>query len=135
MRRRVTVLIAMIQKKLKHNDANNDNKNDDADDDNDEPTGNAAPSRMKQPEGLALLVTRGSSALCVSDKGAHCVRFYDVGSLQPLGAVGRKGSGDGELCNPSGLAVLPAEVEGGAGEDADGTGGAGRTDGRAGCMG
>ena len=86
-----------------------------------------ASGRLGRPDGLALLRSGGRRVLCVSDKDAHCVRCYDAGTLQSLGAVASKGSGDSELCEPGGLALLEAEqandVGGAAGSSSGDAGG------------
>ena len=82
--------------------------------------------RLGRPDGLALLASGGRRVLCVSDKDAHCVRCYDAATLQPLGAVARKGSGDDELCEPGGMALLEADQgDDGGGGSANSSVGAG----------
>lgn len=56
----------------------------------------------RNPEGLAV----AGSSLFVSDKAQHLIAVYSIPGLHRVLTFGRRGSGAGELCDPSGLAVL-----------------------------
>jgi hypothetical protein len=65
------------------------------------------PEPLRRPEGLAL----ADGALYVSDRPRHRILVYEADGLRLRAATsGERGSGDGQLCDPGGLAVLGDEL-------------------------
>jgi len=62
---------------------------------------------LRRPDGLVVAGGR----LYISDKAAHCIAVFTLPEMRYELSFGSRGSGDGELCDPSGLALLSAKAE------------------------